>query len=75
MLGRFFERFNVPSIIKEFEYVDPVTNRTVYLSTGQRYSVLHVEGKQFYFDRATGRLDGTGQLLEERVADRFELLD
>jgi hypothetical protein len=61
--------------IREFEYIDPVTNETAYLSTGARYSVLHVGAKMFFFDRVTGRFDGTGELLEERVADGLELLN
>lgn len=72
--GRILESVHVPARIREFEYIDPVTNETVYLSTGARYSVLHVGGKQYFFERLTGRFDGTGALLVEGgVADGFEL--
>ena len=74
-VGLALELFHAPARIKEFEYVDPSTNEIVYLSTGARYSVLHVGAKRFFFDRVTGRFDGTGELLEERVADRLELLN
>lgn len=74
-LGWVLEKLHSPAKIKEFEYVDATTNKTVYLSTGTRYSVLHVDDKQFFFSRLTGRFDGTGTLLEERVADGLELLD
>ena|ERR1700722_11079062 len=74
--GTVLEFFHAPARIREFEYVDPVTNEIVYLSTGARYSVLHVGAKRLFFDRVTGRFDGTGELLlQERVADRLELLD
>lgn len=73
--GWLLERFHAPAKIREFEYVDPSTDESVYLSTGARYAVLHVGAKRFFFDRVTGQFDGTGQLLEERVADRLELLD
>jgi hypothetical protein len=70
-----FEKLHYAAKIKEFEYVDPITNEAVYLSTGARYAVLHVGGKQFFFDRVTGRFDGTGELFELRVGERQELLD
>lgn len=75
IVGWFAEVIGAPAIIREFEYVDPITNEAVYLSTGTRYSVLHVGDKRYFFERLTGRFDGTGQLLEERVADRLELLN
>ena len=73
--GTVLEKIHAPAKIREFEYIDPVTNQTVYLATGARYSVLHVGGKQLFFSRTTGKFDGTGSLLEERIADGLELLD
>jgi len=75
LMGRTLEGFHTPAKIREFEYVDQNTNETVYLSTGARYSVLHVGDKQFFFDRLTGRLDGTCTSLELSVADGLELRD
>ena len=73
--GWVLEKLHSPARIKEFEYVDPSTNEIVYLSTGARYSVLHVGDRQFYFTRLTGRFDGIGTSLQERVTDRLELPD
>ena len=75
--GRLLEWMHVPAKIREFEYVDPVTNETIYLSTGARYSVLHVGGKQLFFSRRTGEFDGTGSslFLEQGIADGLELVD
>jgi hypothetical protein len=73
--GWLLELIHSPARLKEFEYVDPVTNQTVYLSTGKRYSVLHIGDKSLFFDRATGTFDGTGSLLEERIPNGLELLD
>lgn len=75
MLGRAMNLVHSPAKIREFEYVDPISDQTVYLSTGARYSVLHVGSVRLFFDRVTGRFDGTCRLLEESVADRLELLD
>jgi hypothetical protein len=74
-VGLWLEFLSAPARIKEFEYVDPATNDTIYLSTGARYSVLHVGAKRLFFDRVTGRFDGTGLSLEERVAGGLELLN
>ena len=73
--GRILERLHAPARLREFEYIDPITNETIYLSTGTRYSVLAVGNKRYFFDRLTGRFDGTGTLLEERVVDRLQLFD
>lgn len=75
MAGRILERLHAPARLREFEYIDPITNETVYLSTGTRYSVFCVGSKRYFFDRLTGRFDGTGTLLEERVVDRLQFLD
>jgi hypothetical protein len=73
--GAALEVFNAPAKIREFEYVDPSTNETVYLTTGARFSVLHVGDKRFFFERTTGRFDGTCTSLQERIADGLELCD
>jgi hypothetical protein len=64
-----------PAKIREFEYVDPISDQTVYLSTGARYSVLHIGNLKLFFDRATGGFDGTCRSLEERVESGLELFD
>jgi hypothetical protein len=73
--GSLLDRIHAPGRIKEFEYVDPITNETTYLSTGAQYSVLHVGDKQFFFERLTGRFDGTCTSLQERVASGREFCD
>ena len=75
LYGAVLEFLHAPAKIREFEYIDPSTNETVYLATGTRYSVLHVGDKRFFFDRTTGRFDGTGTLFQERIVDRLQLLD
>jgi hypothetical protein len=74
-IGWCLEKSKAPARLKEFEFVDPETNETIYLSTGNRYSVLHVRGKRFFFDRITGTFDGTSTSLQDFVANRLELGD
>lgn len=61
--------------MKEFEFVDPETDETIFLSTGHRYSVLHIRGKRFFFNRVNGVLDGTCTSLHESVPNGPELRD
>jgi hypothetical protein len=74
-IGRAMNLLHSPARLREFEYVDPISDQTVYLSTGARYSVLHIGSLKLFFDRATGRFDGTCRSLEERVEDGLKLLD
>jgi hypothetical protein len=75
MAGRVMERLHFPARLREFEYVNPISDETIYLSTGSRYSVLHIGEQMLYFDRVTGRFDGTCTSLQKRVANGLELLD
>ncbi len=75
LAGWVMEHLHFPARLREFEYVNPISDETIYLSTGPRYSVLHVGKQMLFFDRATGRFDGTCTSLEERVTDGLELLD
>jgi hypothetical protein len=75
LAGWCLEKIKAPARLKEFEFVDPETNETIYLSTGHRYSVLHVRGKRFFFDRITGAFDGTSTSLQDCVTNRLELGD
>ncbi len=74
-VGWGLEKLRAPARLKEFEFVDPETNETIYLSTGRRYSVLHIRGKRFFFNRASGVLDGTCTSLQDRVSNGLELRD
>jgi hypothetical protein len=74
-VGWYLEKTEAPAKLKEFEFIDPETNEMVYLSTGNRYSVLHVGNKRFFFDRITGVLDGTSTSLQDCVATGLELGD
>ena len=58
MSGWCLERFKAPARLRPFEFVDPVTDETVYLYTSERYSVLCIGERRFYFDRVNGNFDG-----------------
>ena len=57
-IGRAMNWVHSPARLKPFEYVDPVTDETIYLYTDKRLSVLCIGERRYYFDRITGRFDG-----------------
>jgi hypothetical protein len=57
-IGWCLEKIKAPAKLKEFEFVDPASDETVYLYTSKRYSVLCVGERRFYFDRVNGKFDG-----------------
>jgi len=56
--GWCLEKIKAPARLNPFEFVDPVSNETVYLYTSKRYSVLCVGARRLYFDRVSGKFDG-----------------
>ena len=72
--GRGLNLIHAPAILREFEFVDPETDETVYLYTSGRYSVLCVGSRRFYFNRTNGKYDGTSAP-SDRVTRRVELAD
>lgn len=58
-IGWCFEKIKAPAKVGTFEFVDPDTDQTIYLYTSSRYSVLCVGERRFYFDRVSGKFDGT----------------
>lgn len=73
-VGWCLEKSKAPAKLKEFEFVDPETDETVYLSTSKRFAVLAVGSRRFYFDRVTGKFDGTSAP-ESLIADGVEFRD
>ena len=61
-----------PARLRPFEYVDPITDETVYLYTDKRLSVLCISERRYYFDRITGKFDGVSSS-SDSIAGRIEL--
>lgn len=70
-VGGAMNALHSPAKLRPFEYVDPITDETVYLYTDRRLSVLCVGARRFYFDRITGRFDGVSACTD-RVPGRVE---
>lgn len=49
-------------LIEPFYYRDPTTGHEVTVRTSERYTILSAEGKEFFFLRENGHLDGYGRM-------------
>ena len=60
MVGDLLNRAGAPGAIRAFELTDDVTRQRIAIQVGARFVRLSVDGRDYYFDRLTGRFDGTG---------------
>lgn len=47
------------AVIEPFEYEDMLTEQKVEVRTSPYYSILSIGGRKYYFERETGKFDGT----------------
>ena len=59
-LGRRLNALGVPGAIQAFDIQDAVTGQQIAVQIGTLYVRLSVNGRDYYFNRLTGRFDGTG---------------
>ncbi len=59
-LGRFVSYLGIPGAIVPTEIHDQTTGQHIAISVGTLSVCLTVNGRDFYFDRFTGRFTGTG---------------
>jgi hypothetical protein len=58
--GRTLSRLNLPGAITNAEIKDNLTGQQISVEVGSLYVRLSIDGRDYYFDRITGRFDGTG---------------
>jgi hypothetical protein len=59
-IGRTLTRVGAPGAIRNIEIFDELTHQRVEVSVSGSYTRIRVNGRDFYFDRITGRYDGAG---------------
>lgn len=52
--------FNVPGFVSPIDYPDRVTGDYIRIRVNQRFTVISVNNRDYFFRRLTGRFDGTG---------------
>jgi hypothetical protein len=59
-VGRLLNKLGVPAAIKPMEVTDAITKQHVAVAVDDLFVRVSVDGRDYYFDRLTGRFDGTG---------------
>ena len=59
-IARLFDRCRIPGFIKPITLKDEVTGQTITIQTGHLFTIINIDGRDYYFHRLTGRFDGTG---------------
>jgi hypothetical protein len=60
LAGQMLSRLGAPGAIANAEIKDALTGQELSVTVGTCYVRLSVDGRDYYFDRLTGRFDGTG---------------
>ena len=59
-VGGFLNRVRVPGAVQPVDVTDNVTGQCLSVAVSALYTRITVNGRDYYFDRITGRFDGTG---------------
>ena len=60
-VGRLFQRLKAPGLVKPIELFDQATGIRLAIVTSPYFTKISINGREYYFNRLTGRFDGTGQ--------------
>jgi len=60
LVGSVLSHLHVPGAIADAEIDDEVSGHRIEVKTEGLFTRIRVNGRDFYFDRITGRFDGTG---------------
>lgn len=59
-LGKLMNACGLPGSIQQMEFEDAAVGRHLAVSVDDLFVCVSVDGRDYYFDRVTGRFDGTG---------------
>ena len=59
-LGALLVRMKMPGLVRDVEISDGLTGHQLRIRNGPLFTKLTIDGRDFYFNRFTGELDGTG---------------
>lgn len=59
-LGRILNRLGMPGAIENFSFNDPLNGLMVTVKVGPSFTYITIDGRDYVFDRITGRFAGTG---------------
>lgn len=59
-LGRALNIAHAPGAIRAMDHEDKLAGQHIAVLVGELYTCVSVNGRDYYFDRLTGKFDGTG---------------
>ena len=64
LLGKILNKLKMPGAISAIEIVDKTTGHKITVDISALYVRLSVNQRDFYFNRLSGRFDGTGSAID-----------
>jgi hypothetical protein len=58
--GRLLNKLGVPGMIRPVEFTDEITKQHIAVAVDDLFLRVSIDGRDYYFDRLTGHMDGTG---------------
>lgn len=58
--GQALQTKQMPGLLRDAEIQDEVTGQSIVIRTGPLFTRISVNGRDYFFDRFTGRFDGSG---------------
>lgn len=59
-IANILNRFKIPGLVEEIEYIDNITSQKISIKTKSLFTVISIDGRDYYFNRLSGKFDGTG---------------
>jgi len=59
-LGIGLNKIGIPGSIKPVNFKDEIADQNIDVSVGDLFVCISVNGRDYYFDRLSGKFDGTG---------------
>ena len=60
LVARMLRALRVPGIIRDVQIEDAVSGHSISITVGLLFTKVSVNGRDYFFRRLSGRLDGTG---------------
>ena len=59
-IGSLCALFRLPGFVRNIDYADKVTGDYIQIRVGRRFTIISVNGRDYWFRRFTGVFSGTG---------------
>lgn len=65
--GKFLNWFGVAGFVQPMEIKDTLTGSSVSVRVSGYFTVITIDGREFYFKRLTGAYDGSGMSVNQPI--------